>query len=610
MPLPASGEGSKEMAPFGSGNCYTYHMSLTLQRKFQTIKQIRELFDPALLSEPSFHAALIALWTLLTLSGLLAAPLFDYDEAAHAQAAVEMLRDGKWLLPTMNGQPFYEKPALLFYFMSASFKLFGENAFAARLPSALFTLATALYLWYLGRRIGRPLVGRTASLIYLSMLMPAMLAHAAIFDATLNFCIAVSILSFFLWRQNGRLYDAVLSMLAAGVAVSVKGPVGAVLPLSVIILDRLADRDVTGSLRAFPWKWGIPAFLAGASPWYVLVSVVYGFGFLRQFILVENLYRFTHSMEGHSGGWYYYLLILVPSTLPWFAWLPWWLKQSMHRWKEREELGLISRMSVIWSLSVILIFSISQTKLPHYISSIYPAIALGISAQWHRQAPDRSWVRFSTLILMITGIPLALLLLALPELYSYIAGMATHPRAAAVLNQGVRPDFWISAGGALLLVSLGALLGKSWNSQPLPALARSVLFGLLLQTTLIWSLGPWAGRLLQSQLLDIAAVIRTSPTVLPVYSMVNRPSISFYSRRSYVELKAGGLEQPANSSMPYWFVARTSNLTDISSLPLEVVVRNKEYVLLRKVTSSSSGHDRSWLPFSHGLVEEGETISK
>jgi 4-amino-4-deoxy-L-arabinose transferase-like glycosyltransferase len=171
----------------------------------QPFRRIIELLDPTRLPLSSLLAASVFLWLILTLSGLGIAPLFDYDETAHAQTAVEMPRDGKWLLPTMNSRPFYEKPAFLFYFMSASFALFGENAFAARLPSALFTLVTALYLYYVGRRIGRSLAGMTAALIYLSMLMPALLAHAAILDAALNFWIAVSVMSFFLWRQSGQL---------------------------------------------------------------------------------------------------------------------------------------------------------------------------------------------------------------------------------------------------------------------------------------------------------------------------------------------------------------------------------------------------------------------
>jgi 4-amino-4-deoxy-L-arabinose transferase-like glycosyltransferase len=556
----------------------------------QPFKRISELLNPTRLSASSFHTALIFLWAILTLFSLGAAPLFDYDETAHAQAAVEMLRDGKWLLPTMNGQSFYEKPAFLFYFMSTSFTLFGENAFAARLPSVLFTLATALYLYYLGRRIGRPIVGSTASLIYLSMLMPALLAHAAILDATLNFWIAVSVLSFFLWRQSGRLRDAILSMLAAGIAVSVKGPVGAVLPFFVIIIDRLAGKDFTNNLHIFPWKWGIPAFFVGALPWYVLVSVVYGFGFLREFILVENFHRFTHSMEGHSGGWYYYLIILIPSTLPWVAWLPWWLKQAITRWTELEELGQISRMSIIWTIVVIMLFSISQTKLPHYISSIYPAMALGISAQWYRQEPERSWIRSATLILLIVCIPLALSLLALPNLYSYIAGMVKHPHAVAILTQDIRPGFWIPAAGAILFASLLVLLWQTRHSPSSTTLTRFILFGFLLQTSLVWSIAPWAGRLMQAQLLNIAATIRTFPPAIRVYSVVNCPSVSFYSGRSYSEVKAGDLEQLASSSTPYLLVARTKSLADISFLPLEVVVRDKDFVLLRNAHAHSVDH--------------------
>ncbi len=473
-------------------------MSLFERTWIQPFKRIIELLDPTRLSLPSFLAVSLVLWAILTLSSLGVAPLFDYDETAHAQTAVEMLRDGKWLLPTMNGQPFYEKPAFLFYFMSASFTLFGENAFAARLPSALFTLATALYLYYMGRRIGRSQVGMTAALIYLSMLMPALLAHAAILDATLNFWIAVSVMSFFLWRQSGRLHDAVLSMLAAGIAVSVKGPVGAVIPFLVIILDRLAAEDFANSLHLFPWKWGIPAFFAGALPWYMLVSVKYGFGFLREFILVENVHRFTHAMEGHGGGWYYYLLILIPSTLPWVAWLPWWLKQSISRWTDRDDLGRISRMSLIWTTAVITLFSFSQTKLPHYISSIYPAMALGISAQWYRQEPGRSWIRAAMLIVMIVCIPLALALMALPNLYPYIAGMVKHPHAVAIMTQGFRPSFWIPAAGAILFVSLFCLLWQTRHSPSSTALTRFILLGLLLQASLIWSIAPWTGRLMQS----------------------------------------------------------------------------------------------------------------
>ncbi len=249
-----------------------------------------------------WYVFLIVLWAVVTLAGLGIAPLFDYDEASYAQTAIELSHEGKWGLPLLNGQPYYDKPAFIYYCMNASFAIFGRNAFAARLPSMFFTLATALLLLHLGRRLRQPEAGIAAALIYLSMLMPALLAHAAILDASLNFFIAASVLNFFLWQESGRRGDAFIAMLAAGIAVSVKGPVGIVVPALAIVIDRLLAQDFA-VLRRFPWSIGVPAFLLGALPWYALVTIRYGFGFLAQFVVHENLQRFLHPFEGHSGGW-------------------------------------------------------------------------------------------------------------------------------------------------------------------------------------------------------------------------------------------------------------------------------------------------------------------
>jgi hypothetical protein len=265
------------------------------------------------------------------------------------------------------------------------------------------------------------------------------------------------------------------------------------------------------------------------------------------------------------------------------------MKQTLNRWTDHDELGQISRMALIWSIAVITLFSLSQIKLPHYISSIYPAMALGISAQWHKQEPGCLWVRAATLILMVVCVPLALMLMTLPDLYSYLTGMVKHPHAVAIMTQGFRPGLSIPAAGAVLLSSLFVLFWQTRHSSSTATLIWFILFGLLLQTSLIWSMAPWAGRLMQAQLLNIAAEIRTYPPAVPVHSMVNCPSVSFYSGRSYREVKAGDLEQLAFSSAPYLLVARTKSRSDISFLPLEAVVREKDFVLFRNARALSSG---------------------
>ena len=87
---------------------------------------------------------------LLSLSLLLAGnwilPLTDRDETRFAEASREMLQRADFVVPWFNGAWRFDKPVLIYWCQMASYRVFGENPFAARLPSVLFTTATALLL--------------------------------------------------------------------------------------------------------------------------------------------------------------------------------------------------------------------------------------------------------------------------------------------------------------------------------------------------------------------------------------------------------------------------------------------------------------------------------
>ena len=81
--------------------------------------------------------------------------MFRPDEFRYAEVPREMLRSGDWVSPRLVGFRYFEKPALGYQLVAASFRLFGENAFALRLPFALATGLTALMLYALVRRWDR-----------------------------------------------------------------------------------------------------------------------------------------------------------------------------------------------------------------------------------------------------------------------------------------------------------------------------------------------------------------------------------------------------------------------------------------------------------------------
>ncbi len=84
--------------------------------------------------------------------------LWNPNEAIYGQAVAEMAQRGDWVIPTVNGKVFAEKPILYFWAARASAELLGEvDELSLRVPSVLVgvlavVLTYLLVLPYGGRR--------------------------------------------------------------------------------------------------------------------------------------------------------------------------------------------------------------------------------------------------------------------------------------------------------------------------------------------------------------------------------------------------------------------------------------------------------------------------
>ncbi len=141
-------------------------------------------------------------------------------------------------------------------------------------------------------------------------------------------------------------------------------------------LEHYSARQVLaaiGALRSIP---GVLLALAIAAPWYVAVGVATDGQFIVEFLWRHNVGRAVSSMEGHNGGVLFYPLALLVGTFPWSLWLipiAWWGIRAKRR-------GAAARTSVtlaaVWMTVTIVAFSFASTKLPSYITSCYPGVAL------------------------------------------------------------------------------------------------------------------------------------------------------------------------------------------------------------------------------------------
>src|SRR6202451_728930 len=89
--------------------------------------------------------AIAGLWLLLYASfSLFSPPLLDDADSVHAEVAREMVARHDWITLHANGIRYLEKAPLMYWGMAASFRLFGPEDWAARLPLAIATLALVL----------------------------------------------------------------------------------------------------------------------------------------------------------------------------------------------------------------------------------------------------------------------------------------------------------------------------------------------------------------------------------------------------------------------------------------------------------------------------------
>lgn len=191
---------------------------------------------------------LAVVFTLLFLAGNELAAVTDTAESNYALTAKEMVLSGDWMSPRIYGHYWYDKPIFFYWELALSFADFGFNEFAARLPSAVFGVASVLYTFWFSSKVYDRKTGWTAALILGTSLEFWLLSKAVVTDAALFFFMSVSIASFYLGYREDRKYYF-LCYAAAALAVLTKGPIGLALPGLSAILFLLWRRDLREMLH-------------------------------------------------------------------------------------------------------------------------------------------------------------------------------------------------------------------------------------------------------------------------------------------------------------------------------------------------------------------------
>lgn len=463
--------------------------------------------------------------------------LTDVDEGVFAAATQEMVKTGDWITPHYDGVNHYDKPILFYWLMATAYAIFGVNEFAARFWSALLGVGLVLMTFLFAKRFGGIKLGLISVVILATSLEMVLLAHAAVTDMTLTFFMTGALYAFFLALdvqdpvQSRSWY--LTSGSAMALAVLTKGPVGAVIPLLIIGPFLLAIGKWRSAIT-FKRLLGVGAvFFLIAAPWYLMQLSINGWEFVEAFILKHNIGRYTGVISGHSGPWFYYLVVLLIGFFPWISFLPAAiLAQIPKRLAAQSASDQLGFFLLIWFAVIFLFFSLAQTKLPNYVAPLFPA-ASTLVAQWlirnfsDQKDLDRpAWFSIGLWIIFTMG--LAITLLAVPMLIEKAQQrFSSLPYLTGTIDVGEGPRL------LALELLIGSMLGL-WLMIRRPFFSIVFLAGMMLlfHLTLIHQVLPVVDRYVQRPLKDMAlqASRELKGGQLVVYGM-NKPSVLFYANR-------------------------------------------------------------------------------
>lgn len=304
---------------------------------------------------------ILALCYILFFLNLGATSLWDPDEPRQAIMAREMMERNDFVHPYLNGREYLEKPPLYPWMIIAASKIVGTlDEFTSRVPAAISATFLLIITFLLGRRFGDEEGGLLSAIVLATNYQFLSNARESVMDMTFAFFIGLTIFLNYLSLTKGRKWLFALSFLPAALAILTKGPAGLVIPAGIMFIYLIIRKEMKGFI--LPLILGCLLSLGLASIWFFMAGEAY----IREFILRQNITRYTNAFD-HMESLFYYLHKIFFNFLPWSIALPFAL---YHAYRKKLWLPLV------WFVFTFLFFEFSTSKRAIYLLSCYPACAL------------------------------------------------------------------------------------------------------------------------------------------------------------------------------------------------------------------------------------------
>jgi 4-amino-4-deoxy-L-arabinose transferase-like glycosyltransferase len=376
------------------------------------------------------YVALAVVYVAVYFGALFSPPLLDDADSTHAEAAREMFVTGDYVTLHINGVRYLEKAPLPYWLVAVSYRVFGVNEFATRLPMALSVLMLGVLAVVWGRRAFGERAGIYAGLFVYTSAGVFLFTRILIPDVLLSLFIAAS-LYFFLtalepFSRPWRWY-AGYACIAFGVLT--KGLIAVAFPGGAAILY-LAITGEWRRWREFRGVSGCLLFLLIAAPWHILAGLgntggARGHGFFWFYFVNEHFLRFLgkrYPRDYNKLPWALYWSLHLVWLFPWSLYLPAAIPTTIDLRKNEKPSDFAQRTRLLcWILAglILVFFAISTNQEYYTFPAYFPLLMLLADAVARSEWSDcqasipKGWLRISAGALAIIGIGAGITLLTL-----------------------------------------------------------------------------------------------------------------------------------------------------------------------------------------------------
>lgn len=365
--------------------------------------------------QPEFLPVFVAVWAAIVMFGTIGSgDLSGYDDAAYTHEARAMIQSGDWWTMRLNGELDFDKPPLFIWLLALSFKIFGANDVAAKIPGVLLGWATIVLVYFLAKEMlsNEPEAENSSRRKWLPAL--AMLSMAttqyflkyashAMTDVPFTFFFTLAV--YFYVRSRKNYLFLLISGLATGLATLTRSPMG-LFPLAIIIAHLVFTRR---------FKSLFSVYIAGC---LLLAAAVPAVWYLREYSLFGDAFLSAHfaNVLGHSAAapqqsrsgwqqflWYFeYLFLVVKLYIPWFPLMFYGFFLALRKLRQSKFDASIESLLIIWLIVVLLPFSLVDSKVLRYILPVFPVFAIFSADALHKLFSKRrlpQFVRVAVLLL-------------------------------------------------------------------------------------------------------------------------------------------------------------------------------------------------------------------